>query len=833
MGPQTHADKGRVDEGDTVIPRRGRSTGLGTGTANGNGSFARDAVLREAIKLGVCPEDRARLETLARFAYGTPGFRAVTPISLGEDRARHAVFEVLYTPEGPTARPLDTSADAPTDPSAGEPPLPVRVERATIPAAAVDDPSAASSEPDLPTVLADVASHTPDLMGAFGSTGRKMLWANDSLRRELGVPAWASPPLIELLDDSSQGQFVVRVLPSLLSRGWWQGQLTLVGPDVEPIASAVTIVANHQVDPTGDVLVVTAQPTRKPVPPRRMRGADEHFEALVEHISDLIAVIEPGGSVRYASPAASTMLGLEPGEVAGTPFMELLHPDDAVDHIERLVRIDPADGTGLPVAVRVRSSDGTWRSIEAVVTDLTDNPAIKGYVLNGRDTTERVRANEMLSKLAYTDAETGLPNRLRLLDRMTTLLESPTGQRSVTAIVIDLDDFRAVNESHGPRIGDSLLSEIARRLVEAAGPDAIVARLRSVEFAVAMPDVDDANVGERAAESLRVIVARSFIAEGHSARVTASIGVAVGSPSSQADELLRHAGRAASEAKRYGGNRVVVWGEETARRENRRRAVEQRLHRVLSEGDLRVDYQPVVDIESGELVAAEALLRVRDREDELLNPAEFVEAAESSGLLASLGAQMLETTCEQLSRWDAQLRSRAPDHVCVNVSPRQLLDTGLATQVVTALEASAIEPSRLWLEITESALVAQDQQLAERIAFLHDLGIKVGLDEFGAGHSTLTYLKRFPLDFVKIDRSLVAGLGVDQRDGAIVRATIELAHSLGLVVVAVGVESQAQLDSLALLGCDHAQGYLFSAPVAPDDLLGQLELGRLAVDSPL
>ena len=278
---------------------------------------------------------------------------------------------------------------------------------------------------------------------------------------------------------------------------------------------------------------------------------------------------------------------------------------------------------------------------------------------------------------------------------------------------------------------------------------------------------------------------------------------------------------------------MVVWGEETARRENRRRAVEQRLHRVLSEGDLRVDYQPIVAIESGELVAAEALLRVRDREDELLNPAEFVEAAESSGLLASLGAQMLETTCEQLSRWDAQLRSRAPDHVSVNVSPRQLLDTGLATQVVTALEASAIEPSRLWLEITESALVAQDEHLAERIAFLHDLGIKVGLDEFGAGHSTLTYLKRFPLDFVKIDRSLVAGLGVDQRDGAIVRATIELAHSLGLVVVAVGVESQAQLDSLALLGCDHAQGYLFSAPVAPDDLLGQLELGRLAVDSPV
>ena len=203
MGPQTHADKGRVDEGDAVIPRRGRSTGLGTGTANGNSSFARDAVLREAIKLGVCPEDRARLEALARFAYGTPGFRAVTPISLGEDRARQVIFEVLYTPEGPTARPLDPDSDGPPAPSRRCP------SGSNAPLRSPPEPPAGSGEPDLPTVLADVASHTPDLMGAFGSTGRKMLWANDSLRNMLGVPAWASPPLIELLDDSSQGQFVV------------------------------------------------------------------------------------------------------------------------------------------------------------------------------------------------------------------------------------------------------------------------------------------------------------------------------------------------------------------------------------------------------------------------------------------------------------------------------------------------------------------------------------------------------------------------------------------------------------------------------------------------
>jgi EAL domain-containing protein (putative c-di-GMP-specific phosphodiesterase class I) len=206
-----------------------------------------------------------------------------------------------------------------------------------------------------------------------------------------------------------------------------------------------------------------------------------------------------------------------------------------------------------------------------------------------------------------------------------------------------------------------------------------------------------------------------------------------------------------------------------------------------------------------------------------LNPAELVEAAESSGLMNQLGSQVLQATCEQLSLWDAQLRSRAPDHISVNVSPRQLVDPGLATQVVAALGFSAIEPRRLWLEITESTLVGQHEVFVERISFLRDLGVRVGLDEFGAGYSTLNSLKRFPLDFVKIDRTMVAGLGNDQRDTAIVRATIELAHSLGLAVVAVGVETDEQCDLLTTLGCDHAQGYLFSPAVTPEELLSRLD----------
>lgn len=639
------------------MPRRGRPTELGHNHANGHGGFARDQVLREATTLGVCPEDRARLETLARFAYASPGFRAVTPVSLGDDRARQVLFEVRHTADGPLARRMDGSAAAGTD-NGGRNGVSSRPVAAAPPALRPDSDDAATA---LASMLADAAVHSPVLTATFGSAGRQLVWANDALRARLQVPAWADPPLIELLDDSSQGHFVVKVLPCLLRQGWWQGQLTMVGPDVESVPVLASVVAQHSAAGARTALVLSAQVLERTITaPRPSQSAEEHFAALVEHVSDLIAVIEPGGAIRYASPAAATMLGHEPGDLAGTPLADLLHPDDVVDRIDELVQVDPQDGTGVPTGLRLRAADGSWRSIEAVVTDLTANPAIRGFVLNGRDTTERVRAYEMLSHLAYTDADTGLPNRLRLLDRVTTLLEDPTRTRPLAVLVVDLDEFRAINSTHGPQLGDALLAEVARRLVEGAGSDAVVARLRSVEFAVTLPDVREPNVAERAADALRVIVARPFVFDGQTARVTASIGIAVGSGRDQADELLRQAGQAATEAKRSGGNRIAVWGEETARRENRRRSVEQRLQRVLDEGGLRVDYQPVLALDGGALVGAEALLRVRDHDEEVLNPAEFVEAAESSGLLSRLGTQMLQATCEQLSRWTPSCAARLP-----------------------------------------------------------------------------------------------------------------------------------------------------------------------------
>ena len=278
-------------------------------------------------------------------------------------------------------------------------------------------------------------------------------------------------------------------------------------------------------------------------------------------------------------------------------------------------------------------------------------------------------------------------------------------------------------------------------------------------------------------------------------------------------------------AKHEGGDRTEVFDAELAEVSSRRQSVHEQLHHALEHDGLRVHFQPIVAIDTERCVAAEALLRVHDDEGALLSPAEFVEAAESSGLISRLGLRVLRATCDQLAAWGARGDELLPHEVSVNVSPRQLADPDLAGQVEEVLAASGVAPEHLCLEITESILISAQPTVDRTISRLRDLGVCIGLDDFGTGQSSLGYLKRFPLDFVKIDRSLVAGLGVHENDTAIVRATVELAHNLGLVVTAVGVESEEQLEALAILGCDRAQGYLFAPALPADHLAVRLERG--------
>jgi len=321
---------------------------------------------------------------------------------------------------------------------------------------------------------------------------------------------------------------------------------------------------------------------------------------------------------------------------------------------------------------------------------------------------------------------------------------------------------------------------------------------------------------------VREAVAEPIELDGRTIELSMSAGLAVAGLGDGPEAVVHDAELAMGRAKQNGGDRTEVFLAEMAADSTRRENVQDQLRHALQNDGVRVHFQPIVDIATEAAVGAEALLRVHDDEGVLLSPAEFVEAAESSGLISRLGLQVLQTTSEHLAAWTASGEAESLRELSVNVSPRQLADPDLPSQVEQVLADTGIEPSRLCLEITESILISAEPQVDASISYLRSLGVRIGLDDFGTGQSSLGYLKRFPLDFVKIDRSLVAGIGIDEHDTAIVRATIELAHNLGLVVTAVGVETEEQLEALGILGCDRAQGYLFAPALPADQLLARL-----------
>jgi len=669
------------------------------------------------------------------------------------------------------------------------------------------------------TILTDTLVETPDMVAIFASVGREALWANDAFVTLIPIREVDKIWLVELLDEWSKGHYEVKVLPALVKFGRWRGRLTFMSDDGLVPVSAV-IVAHR--DARGEITTVSLVARDL----SELRSAQEHvsaaerrFAALVENVADLIAVAELDGTVQYLSPAATRILGYAEGELDGTNLLDLVHPDDAPADLLTLAKPDE-QGIGSPVELRLRTSSGAWRHLEAIVTDLSDNPAIGGVVLNARDVTDRVEAARALANRAFSDPLTGLPNRVRLLDRLASALADPTWT-PVVAMVCDIDQFKPLNAVAGREAGDALLRTVADRLQGTLGDRYPVARLGGDAFAVVLPGV---GVDEAVAVAARVreAVAEPIELDGRTIELSMSAGLAVAGLGDGPEAVVHDAELAMGRAKQNGGDRTEVFLAEMAADSTRRENVQDQLRHALQNDGVRVHFQPIVDIATEAAVGAEALLRVHDDEGVLLSPAEFVEAAESSGLISRLGLQVLQTTSEHLAAWTASGEAESLRELSVNVSPRQLADPDLPSQVEQVLADTGIEPSRLCLEITESILISAEPQVDASISYLRSLGVRIGLDDFGTGQSSLGYLKRFPLDFVKIDRSLVAGIGIDEHDTAIVRATIELAHNLGLVVTAVGVETEEQLEALGILGCDRAQGYLFAPALQADQLLARL-----------
>ncbi len=697
-------------------------------------------------------------------------------------------------------------------------------------ASGVDDhPAKPDVEPAaLGRILLDALTDAEDPAGIFAWPAGTSLWAN----RVLDGPGTTHRPFMELLDEWSQAHFVVRALPVLLRAGRWRGQLGLLVDGTQPVAMSTMLLAHRDEDSEIDSFSLVAHRLDAgpgpaggwPGPhPALAQGdsATRMLAALVQHVNDLIVVADATGSITFASSAATGLLGISAAASPPGGLLDLIHPDDRPADLLALAR--PHDDSGGPAArrLRVRGVDDSWRHLDMIVTDLTANPAVDGVVINARDVTDEVETRTNAAAAAYLDELTGLPNRMRLLDRLESVV-ADAAAGTVGLLLVDLDHFRRFNESHGPSQTDAMLVAIARRL--AASPDldddAFVARIHSDEFAIVLTGVTDLRAVAETADRLRQEIASPLYLGSRWEQLTASVGVALLTEAGTPTNLLTDADWAMRRAKDAGRNRTEVH-DATNSGGHRRQGVDDQLVHALDGDGLRIWYQPVFDIATDRVVGAEALLRVRGERGELLPPGAFIEAAESNGLIARLGASVLRTACRETVGRGAG--HRGPDdvtafEVSVNVSPRQVADPDYAATVITMLEEAAFPPDRLWLEITEGAFLGQSRECERNIVRLRDIGVRIGLDDFGGGSTSLGHLRRLPLDFVKIDRSLVAGVEANYVDGAIVRSTVELARRLGLTVIAVGVETEAQLTHLRELGCQRAQGYLFAPAVGAAEL---------------
>jgi diguanylate cyclase (GGDEF)-like protein len=389
---------------------------------------------------------------------------------------------------------------------------------------------------------------------------------------------------------------------------------------------------------------------------------------------------------------------------------------------------------------------------------------------------------------------------------------------------VDIDDFKVINDSLGHGSGDRLLVAVAERMRRVLRPTDLLARFGGDEFTALLEDVTDARHAMRVADRLGSALRAPFVIDGHQRFVTASVGVALSGQGENAEELLRDADAAMYRAKELGKARCELFDQSMRRRAVERLELEAGLRSALDNDELRLYYQPAVELEGGRVVGVEALLRWEHPEHGLLLPERFIPLAEQTGLIVPIGAWVLSEACRQLDEWG--LRDM---WMSVNVSPRQLASESLVDDVTSALGDAGLEPSRLWLEITESAVIGDPEAAVGKLHELKSLGVKLAVDDFGIGYSSLANLRELlPVDALKIDRSFVAGVGANADDRAIVESVIGLAHSLGLDAVAEGVETPDQAAMLTDLDCSHAQGFHFAHPLAAD-ALSQL-LGARALD---
>ena len=545
------------------------------------------------------------------------------------------------------------------------------------------------------------------------------------------------------------------------------------------------------------------------------RASESRFTSLVQHASDLICVIDEAATIVYQSPSIHTVLGREAEAVVGRPFAELLHPDEQGRILRRLAEGSWAPGAAETIQCRLATHDGAARDFELIATDLRADAEVRGIVINGRDISERRAFEEQLTHQAFHDPVTHLANRALFNERVSHAAARARREPiMLSTIFIDLDDFKTINDSLGHAAGDLVLLETAKRISSCVRTVDTPARFGGDEFAVLLEDVEGLQTAVQTAERILEVLSEPLQIGHTTIAIRASLGVAVSAPGQAliADDLVRNADAAMYIAKGEGKGGFRIFEPAMHERVLARLQLRSDLQRALDVGEFELHYQPLVRLSDNFVTGVEALLRWRHPTKGVISPDDFIPFAEETGLIVAIGRWVLQEGC----RWAAEMRRQVPGAVLptigINLSVKQLFHDDIISDVKQALAAAGLEARALTLEITESVLMTDTDLAAQRMTELQGLGVRLAMDDFGTGHSSLSYLNRFPLDILKMDRSLLAA-GATPVTSGLAMAVLGLGETFDLEVVAEGIEHPEQSSTLRDLGCETGQGFFFARPM--------------------
>ncbi len=561
---------------------------------------------------------------------------------------------------------------------------------------------------------------------------------------------------------------------------------------------------------------------------------NELFRIVSENAADMIALVEVTGKRLYNSPAYEKVLGYSLKELAASGSLDQVHPNDRERVIEA-AKEARTTGVGKRLEYRMRHKNGDWRVLESTASAIRNRKGqVTQLVIVNRDITERKRMEEQLEHEAFHDSLTGLPNRNLFLDRLQRAMEHARRhpEFKFAVLFVDIQGLKIFNETMGHAVVDQLIIDISKRLksrlrhddtisrstptggTDRPGGQETLARIDGDRFTVLLENVKAPSDPMRVAIRIRDSLGAPFSANGVDAFTSASIGIALNSTAyEKPGEMLRDADIAMCRAKAQGTSGCEVFDTEMHALVVRRLKLETELRHAIEHGELRVFYQPIIRLASGQIAGVEALVRWWHNDSEFVGPGDFIDVAEETGLIVPIGRYVLKEACRQARAWHLLFNTSPLLTTTINVSPRQFAQTNLVADVKAALEETGVEPSSLQLEITETMAMSDPKITARTFSQLKELGVRLSIDDFGTGHSSLSRLRSYPVDVLKIDQSFVRGIENDEESREIVHLIVTLAHHLNLKVIAEGIETPAQRAYLQQFGCEFGQGYLYSPPV--------------------